>query len=330
MDYYFKRKAPPPSSPEEDSFSDPTTPPTKKLKPVPTTPITSPISSQKESSSDSASKEGIDSNDKKPTEAEIQDRIKKNREAALQKLQARKKQDEEDAKKGRFLGRGLEPTWKSALQFTMNQPYFRALESFLLSEQQKGKTIYPSSENIFSAFNHCSLKKLKVVIIGQDPYHGPNQAHGMCFSVQRGIRAPPSLLNIYQELKNDIPGFVSPKHGCLESWANQGVFLLNTILTVEKGRPASHRGKGWETFTQQVIEIINRRKKGVVFLLWGGHAKGFQKKVGKSHFVLTAAHPSPLSANKPYGGWFGCKHFSKANAILKKEGKKAIDWNLPE
>ena len=192
-------------------------------------------------------------------------------------------------------------------------------------EEQQGKVIYPPLSDVYS-FTQCSLKEIKVVIIGQDPYHGPNQAHGLCFSVRKGVPNPPSLNNIYRELISDV-GIKKPLHGCLEAWVSQGVLLLNASLTVRKGEPNSHASYGWADFTNAIIEYLNRSGDHLVFMLWGGFA---QKKGScidkKKHLVLTATHPSPLGANK--GGWFGCKHFSKANAYLEQHNKAAIDWSI--
>ena len=221
----------------------------------------------------------------------------------------------------------IEASWKEKLAPEFEKDYFVSLTDFVRQEYQATR-IYPPGSRIFAAFDACPFEAVKVVILGQDPYHGPRQAHGVCFSVVKGVSVPPSLQNIYAELKDDVKGFRVPNHGCLEKWAQQGVLLLNTTLTVERGKAASHRGKGWERFTDAAIKALNERKAGVVFLLWGNHAKQKGRKIGKKHHVLTAAHPSPLSANKPYGGWFGCKHFSKTNEILKKSGKEPIDWNL--
>ena len=180
---------------------------------------------------------------------------------------------------------------------------------------------------IFSAFNHSTFARTKVVIIGQDPYHGPNQAHGMSFSVPKGVYPPPSLQNIFQELGTDIPGFKKPDSGCLSKWADQGVLLLNAVLTVQRANPGSHKGRGWERFTDAVVDVLNREKKNVVFLLWGGFAKTKGRRVNRNrHCVLTSSHPSPLSANR--GGWFGTAHFSKANEYLRKTGQTEINWHL--
>lgn len=187
------------------------------------------------------------------------------------------------------------------------------------------KTIYPPPKDIYSFTQLTPLENVKVVILGQDPYHGPGQAHGLCFSVGRGIKAPPSLVNIFKELKTDIPGFKIPTHGYLEGWAKEGVLLLNATLTVRQGEANSHAKAGWMTFTDAIISLLNRSSSNTVFMLWGGFA---QKKAtlinSRKHLILKATHPSPLGANK--GGWFGCKHFSKANEYLEKNGKGTVDW----
>lgn len=213
-------------------------------------------------------------------------------------------------------------------EFSSN--YMTDLCSFLVEQKQAGKTIFPKGSEYFRALDLTPLEMVRVVILGQDPYHGPGQAHGLCFSVQPGVRPPPSLVNIYKELESDI-AMPRPSHGFLESWAKQGVLLLNSVLTVEQGQAASHRGKGWEQFTDAVIRLIAAREQPVVFLLWGNYAQkkaGFVQSVeqGGRHLVLKAPHPSPLSA---YNGFFGCKHFSKANAFLQANGLPAINWSLP-
>lgn len=219
----------------------------------------------------------------------------------------------------------LHPSWLNHLKGEFEQPYMRELKAFLLSEKKQGKVIYPPSKNIFNAFNSTHLDQVKVVILGQDPYHGPNQAHGLCFSVQPGIPAPPSLQNIFKELQRDL-GIPIPNHGCLQEWANQGVLLLNATLTVEHARAGSHQGKGWEIFTDKAIQLVNEECNGVVFLLWGSYA---QKKAafidGKKHLILKAPHPSPLSAHR---GFIGCDHFSMANNYLQRLGKSSIEWRL--
>lgn len=201
------------------------------------------------------------------------------------------------------------------------------LKAFLKQEYAKGKTIYPAKSEYFSAFNLTPLNQVKVVILGQDPYHGPHQAHGLCFSVRPGVKTPPSLINIYKELKDDL-GIENQGHGFLESWARQGVLLLNSVMTVERGQAASHRNKGWETFTDRVVEVLNERKKPLVFILWGSYAQKKASFVDRNkHLVLEGPHPSPLSAHR---GFFGCKHFSKANDFLMANEQAPIDWELPD
>lgn len=201
------------------------------------------------------------------------------------------------------------------------------LRQFLRNEKSQGKQIFPPGEQIFNALNTTPLGRVKVVILGQDPYHGPGQAHGLCFSVLPSVAVPPSLKNIFKELKADL-GVPTPSHGYLQSWAEQGVLLLNAVLTVEKAMAASHQGKGWEQFTDKVVEVVNQNKEQVVFLLWGSYA---QKKGliidRKRHNVLQSTHPSPLSA---YRGFLGCQHFSQVNQYLEKTGQKPINWALPE
>lgn len=217
----------------------------------------------------------------------------------------------------------IEASWQSVLQDEFNKPYFESLIEFVRSEYKKGE-VYPPGRKIFSAFDNCPFDKVEVVILGQDPYHGPGQAHGLSFSVNNGVPLPPSLQNIFREIQTDL-GKPFPPTGNLERWAKQGVLLLNAVLTVRRGEANSHQGKGWETFTDAVIQKISDQKKDVVFMLWGGPAKKKGGRVDKSkHLVLESGHPSPLSANK--GHWFGNRHFSKANAFLKEKGKREIEW----
>jgi uracil-DNA glycosylase len=217
----------------------------------------------------------------------------------------------------------IEKSWKEALEEQFSAPYFSELKDFLVAEKQK-HTVYPPGNLIFSAFHHTPFDKVKVVIIGQDPYHGPGQANGLCFSVSPGMRKPPSLSNIFKELESDL-GIPPPQSGNLEPWADQGVLLLNATLTVRAGIPGSHQKKGWETFTDAVIKTISEKKKGIVFLLWGSFAQGKADLIDKDkHFILTAAHPSPLAR----GAFFGCRHFSKTNRILEHQGIFPIDWRL--
>ncbi|CAM3182727.1 uracil-DNA glycosylase [Vibrio rarus] len=219
-------------------------------------------------------------------------------------------------------------SWQSFIEAERSQEYFRSLQSFIEQQRSSGKDIYPAPDDVFAAFEHTQIQDVKVVILGQDPYHGPNQAHGLSFSVLPGNKIPPSLRNIYKELAQDIPNFSIPSHGYLKSWADQGVLLLNTVLTVEQGKAHSHAKSGWETFTQHAIEYLVQHQQHIVFMLWGAHA---QKKGAcidsNQHCILTCAHPSPLSARR---GFFGCQHFSLANAYLKQHGKNDINWHIPD
>lgn len=220
----------------------------------------------------------------------------------------------------------LEESWRLALAEEFASPYMAELKAFLLAEKAAGKRIYPRASNWFRALDLTPLDHVRVVILGQDPYHGPGQAHGLCFSVPPGVKIPPSLVNIFKELNSDLQ--ISPaRHGFLESWAKQGVLLLNSVLTVEEYKPASHAGRGWERFTDAVIRKVAERAEPTAFMLWGSYA---QKKAafvdGSRHLVLRAAHPSPLSA---HNGFFGCRHFSKANAFLEAAGRGDVDWRLP-
>ncbi|WP_312936079.1 uracil-DNA glycosylase [Pseudomonas sp.] len=220
----------------------------------------------------------------------------------------------------------LEPTWKAALRDEFDQPYMHQLRAFLRQEHAAGKQIYPPGPLIFNALNTTPLPQVKVVILGQDPYHGPGQAHGLCFSVQPGVPTPPSLVNIYKELHRDL-NLPIPNHGYLQSWAEQGVLLLNTTMTVERANAASHAKKGWEHFTDRIIEVVSEQCENVVFLLWGAHAQSKQKLIdGTKHLVLKSVHPSPLSA---YRGFIGCGHFSRANGFLEQRGITPINWALP-
>jgi uracil-DNA glycosylase len=221
----------------------------------------------------------------------------------------------------------LEDSWKQALADQFSSPYMASLKSFLQAEKQAGKVIFPKGSEYFRALDLTPLGQVKVVILGQDPYHGDGQAHGLCFSVQPGVRIPPSLVNIYKEMQADL-GIPPARHGYLEHWARQGVLLLNSVLTVERSLAASHQGRGWEKFTDAVIARVNEQQTPAVFMLWGSYA---QKKAAfvdqRKHLVLKAPHPSPLSA---HNGFFGSKHFSKANAFLDAHGIAPIDWQLPE
>lgn len=224
----------------------------------------------------------------------------------------------------------LHPAWLEPLRDEFSSDYMRALKAFLVAEKAAGQRIFPRTGEWFRALDLTPLDRVRVVILGQDPYHGPDQAHGLCFSVRPGVRPPPSLVNIYKELAADL-GIAPARHGFLEHWARQGVLLLNAVLTVRVAQAASHQGRGWERFTDAVIRLVNARPEPVVFMLWGSHA---QKKAafvdsldgGGRHLVLKAPHPSPLSA---HSGFFGCRHFSKANEFLEANGLKPIDWALP-
>lgn len=214
-------------------------------------------------------------------------------------------------------------TWFKALQGEFDKPYFKKLSEFV-KQERNSKVVYPPHDKVFSWTHHHEIRDTKVIIIGQDPYHGPNQAHGLSFSVQRGIRLPPSLINIFKELENDISGFRTPNFGDLTGWAKQGVLMLNTCLTVNQGQANSHQNKGWETFTDAVISWISKNaRNNIVFLLWGRPAQKKSGMIDKRHKVLTAAHPSPLSA---HNGFFGCRHFSQTNAYQKSQGLPEIDW----
>lgn len=217
-------------------------------------------------------------------------------------------------------------SWKDVLAGERDKTYFKDLLSSIETERKQGKIIYPANSEIFNALHLCPFDRVKVVIIGQDPYHGPNQAHGLCFSVKPGVPAPPSLLNIFKELKSDL-GIEAPSHGSLESWAKQGVLLLNAVLTVESGKPQSHANKGWEQFTDRIVQELNQRKSALVFLLWGAYAQKKCAVIDRSkHTVLEAVHPSPLSASR---GFLGCNHFSKTNQALSISGLAPIEWALP-
>ncbi|KAF0806405.1 uracil-DNA glycosylase [Alcanivorax sp. S71-1-4] len=219
----------------------------------------------------------------------------------------------------------MEPGWKAALGTEFDSEYMLALRAFLLEEKKRGKVVYPPGPQIFNAFNTTPFDKVKVVILGQDPYHGPGQAHGLSFSVPAGVPPPPSLQNIFKEIHRDL-GIDMPRTGCLVPWAEQGVLLLNAVLTVEQRQAASHQGKGWERFTDAAIDHLNRERQGLVFMLWGSYAQRKGNLIDrKRHLVLTAPHPSPLSAHR---GFIGCGHFSSANDWLVQQGKTPIDWRL--
>lgn len=220
----------------------------------------------------------------------------------------------------------LDASWKVGLSDFLLSPRMDQLKHFLLQQKQQDKEIYPPSAQIFNALNTTPLTQVKAVILGQDPYHGPNQANGLSFSVERGLPIPPSLRNIFHELHSDL-GITIPRHGDLTAWAKEGVLLLNSVLTVEAGQPTSHQKQGWEDFTDQVIDLINEQSEHVVFILWGAYAQRKGQRINlEKHLVLKAVHPSPLAANR--GDYFGCKHFSKTNNYLKQHGIEPINWQL--
>jgi len=220
----------------------------------------------------------------------------------------------------------LETSWKRRLEAEFDQPYMQSLRSFLQQRKSSGAQVYPAGNRIFNALNSTPFDAVKIVVLGQDPYHGPGQAHGLCFSVQSGIETPPSLMNICREIHDDL-GIPVASHGYLKSWAEQGVLLLNAVLTVERGQAGAHQGKGWEQFTDRVIALLNERREGLVFMLWGAYA---QKKGAfinpDRHLVLKAPHPSPLSAHR---GFLGCRHFSAANHYLQQHSVGVVNWTLP-
>lgn len=221
----------------------------------------------------------------------------------------------------------LPESWLAQIGEEFDKPYMQQLREFLREEYADGQVIYPAKKNYFAAFNHTPFEKVRVVILGQDPYHGPGQAHGLCFSVQPGVQIPPSLQNIFKEIRSDLKIPIQGDHGCLLPWADQGVFLLNSVLTVEQSKPGSHQKKGWEKFTDRAIEALNSSSQPIVFMLWGAYA---QKKAAlvnrKKHLVLESVHPSPLSAHR---GFLGCKHFSQCNEWLTQQNQAPIDWSLP-
>ncbi|KAJ6656660.1 hypothetical protein lerEdw1_003547 [Lerista edwardsae] len=249
-----------------------------------------------------------------PLSLEQLERIRKNKEAALQRLAART-----SSLVPAEIGRG----WRVALAAEFNKPYFAQLMAFVAGERKR-YTVFPPPHQVFTWTQMCDIRDVKVVILGQDPYHGPGQAHGLCFSVQKPVPPPPSLENIYKELATDIEGFSPPGHGDLTGWAKQGVLLLNAVLTVRAHQATSHKERGWEEFTDAVVAWLNKNLDGVVFMLWGAYAQRKGSAIDrKRHHVLQTAHPSPLSVHR---GFFGCKHFSKTNELLAKSGKKPIDW----
>lgn len=219
----------------------------------------------------------------------------------------------------------IEPSWHEALKDEFEQPYFKAIKEFLVAEKAAGKAIYPPGNLIFNAFNLTPFNEVKVVILGQDPYHNPGEAMGLSFSVPNGVKVPASLAKIYKELSTDIEGFQIPNHGNLEPWAQQGVLMLNAMLTVEHKQAGSHQKIGWQNFTDAVIRQLSAQREGIVFLLWGAFAKAKGQLIDSSrHYVLGAAHPSPLAGN----AFLGCKHFSQTNTLLQQQGKTPIDWKL--
>jgi uracil-DNA glycosylase len=219
----------------------------------------------------------------------------------------------------------LHDSWLKHLKAEFDQPYMQQLRAFITAQRSAGEIIYPPASQVFNALNSTHFDKVRAVIIGQDPYHGPGQAHGLCFSVAKGVQTPPSLKNIFKEINADL-GLPIPAHGCLQSWADQGVLLLNAVLTVQKKQAGSHANKGWEQFTDSVIQALSEQRKGLVFLLWGSYAqKKGQFIDANRHLVLKSVHPSPLSAHR---GFIGCKHFSKANSYLKSHGVSEIDWSI--
>lgn len=220
----------------------------------------------------------------------------------------------------------IEESWKEVLGNEFEKDYMKKLRAFLQNEKLQGKTIYPPGKLIFNAFAHTPFNQVKVVILGQDPYHGYKQAHGLSFSVQKGVALPPSLKNIFKELQHEFKDFIYPSNGDLSQWADQGVLLLNATLTVEAGKAGSHQNQGWEQFTDQVIRILSEKRTGIIFLLWGRYAQAKANLIDQTkHHVLVSAHPSPFSA---HNGFFGNGHFQKVNEILEKEGKTPIDWQI--
>jgi len=221
----------------------------------------------------------------------------------------------------------LHESWLSRLDDQFQQPYMKNLREFLVVRKQHRAVIYPAGSQIFNALNTTHFDQVRVVILGQDPYHGPGQAHGLCFSVLPGVRIPPSLANIYREIEADL-GIAPSHHGCLQSWAEQGVLLLNAVLTVERGQAGSHQGKGWETFTDAIVQLLNDERERLVFMLWGSYAMKKGAVIDRrKHLVLKAPHPSPLSAHR---GFLGCRHFSSANEYLRQHQQPPIDWSVPD
>ncbi|XP_031712356.1 uracil-DNA glycosylase [Anarrhichthys ocellatus] len=246
-----------------------------------------------------------------PLSSDQLDRIARNKNAALKKLASARTPP------------GFGESWTEGLSEEFGKPYFKRLMQFVC-EERKRHTVYPPAEHVFTWTQTCDIRDVKVVILGQDPYHGPNQAHGLCFSVKRPVRPPPSLENMYKELLSDIEGFQHPGHGDLTGWSKQGVLLLNAVLTVRAHQANSHKDRGWETFTDAVVQWLSNNLEGLVFILWGSYAQKKGAAINRNrHHVLQTVHPSPLSSHR---GFFGCKHFSKANELLKKSGKSPVNW----
>ena len=260
-----------------------------------------------------------------------QKKIQENKKKAMLKLQQKRQLSASPSAAGpsfQLTLDGLEPGWQKLLKPEANRDYFKSMKSFLGKETAHHR-VYPPANEIFAAFTSCPFDKVRVVIIGQDPYHGSGQAHGLCFSVKKGIKTPPSLRNIYKELHNDVGTPLRPSHGCLSKWCDQGVFLLNTSLTVRANKANSHSKCGWAKFTDRVVRVLNREKEGLVFLLWGKHAEKSAECVNrKKHHVFTSSHPSPLGATKTKSPFIGSRCFSKANKILTKQGGQPINWNV--
>ncbi|XP_037337875.1 uracil DNA glycosylase a isoform X2 [Pungitius pungitius] len=246
-----------------------------------------------------------------PLSREQLDKMARNKKSALEKLASAQTPV------------GFGDSWREALSQEFAKPYFKQVMDFV-SEERKRFTVYPPAEHVFTWTQTCDIREVKVVILGQDPYHGPNQAHGLCFSVKRPVRPPPSLENMYKEIVSDVEGFQHPGHGDLTGWSKQGVLLLNAVLTVRAHQANSHKDKGWETFTDAVVQWLSNNLEGLVFMLWGAYAQKKGAAINrKRHHILQTVHPSPLSSHR---GFFGCKHFSKANELLKKSGKSPVDW----
>ncbi|CAF0997593.1 unnamed protein product [Adineta ricciae] len=312
--FFFRKKREHSDVDENEEVKEVVSTTPKRVKTASNTPVASPMRISQPNSN--VNSPNVPKSDE---EKRLAERIENNRIGAKMKLEAK-------ATRGLVVDMGI--SWYKAFEKEFSKEYFQKLASFVADEREKGVTVYPPPHHVFTFTRMCELSEVKVVILGQDPYHGPNQAHGLCFSVRKNVPPPPSLVNMYKELKADIPDFVIPNHGTLSGWARQGVLLLNACLTVEKGKANSHKGKGWEKFTDAIVQYLNDRSANIVFLLWGRDAQNKGARINKSrHHVLTAAHPSPLSA---YNGFMGCKHFSKANEYLKSAGLAEINWsNLP-